>query len=31
MGWLWLVESIKSWVSFVKEPYKKTVFCERDL
>ena len=23
MGWLWLVGSIKLWVSFAKEPYKR--------
>jgi len=23
MGWLWLVGSLKLWVSFAKEPYKK--------
>jgi len=23
MGWLWLVDSLKLWVSFAKEPYKR--------
>ena len=29
--WLRLVGSLKSWVSFAKEPYKRTLFCKRDL
>ena len=31
MGWLRLVGSLKSYVSFAKETYKETLFCKRDL
>ena len=31
MGWLRLVGSLKLYVSFVKEPYERDIFCKRDL
>jgi len=31
MGWRRIVGSIKLYVSFAKEPYKRDIFCKRDL
>jgi len=31
MGWLRLVGSLKSQVSFAKEPFKETIFCKKEI